>query len=130
MVSRACGPTAESSLKSKASRMRLRSIVLLIVCLSPQDGWAANRGLTNTSASPYVKLHSIDIDAVRWTEGFWAQRCDWCRRTVIPNMWRLLEDPEISHAYENFRVAAGQTPGRHLVPAWRRICDGLARNTP
>ena len=33
-------------------------------------------------------------------------------------MWRLLEDPNISHAYENFLVAAGQKQGRHRGPKW------------
>jgi DUF1680 family protein len=33
-------------------------------------------------------------------------------------MWRLLEDPAISHAYTNFLVAAGQQPGRHQGPKW------------
>jgi len=38
----------------------------------------------------------VDIKDVRWTEGFWNDRFDWCREVVIPNMQRLLEDPEIS----------------------------------
>jgi DUF1680 family protein len=98
--------------------MRLRHIIFLIACLSAEHVWAAGRGLTDTTESPHVKLRSVDIDAVRWTDGFWAQRFDWCRGTVIPNMWRLLEDPEISHAYDNFRVAAGQVHGRHRGPKW------------
>jgi DUF1680 family protein len=74
--------------------------------------------LTDTSASPHVKLRSVDIDAVRWTDGFWAERFDWCRKVVIPSMGRLLEDPNISHAYENFRIAAGRKQGRHRGPKW------------
>ena len=37
---------------------------------------------------------------------------------MIPNMWHLLEDPEISHAYDNFLVAAGLKEGRHRGPTW------------
>jgi DUF1680 family protein len=33
-------------------------------------------------------------------------------------MGRLLQDPEISHAYENFLVAAGKKEGRHHGPKW------------
>jgi DUF1680 family protein len=33
-------------------------------------------------------------------------------------MWRLLEDPAISHAYANFLVAAGEQTGRHQGPKW------------
>jgi len=98
--------------------MCLCHIVFLIACFGAEDARAVGRGLTDTSDSPHVKLRSIDIDAVRWTEGFWAQRSDWCRRTVIPNMWRLLEDSEISHAYDNFLVAAGEMEGRHRGPKW------------
>ena len=32
--------------------------------------FAKDRGITNTSSSPYVKLRSIDIDDVKWTHGF------------------------------------------------------------
>jgi DUF1680 family protein len=78
----------------------------------------ADKGITNTSKSPYVKLRSIDIDSVRWTDGFWADRFRWCHEIVIPNMWRLLQDPNISHAYDNFLVAAGLKEGRHRGPKW------------
>jgi DUF1680 family protein len=37
---------------------------------------------------------------------------------MIPNMWHLLEDPQISHAYDNFQVAAGLKQGRHRGPKW------------
>ncbi len=98
--------------------MRLRYVLFLVVCLGGVHVHAAGRGLTDTSASPHVRLRSVDIGAVRWTDGFWAERFDWCRTVVIPNMWRLLEDPNISHAYENFLVAAGQKQGRHRGPEW------------
>lgn len=78
----------------------------------------AGRGITNTSKSPYVKLQSIDIDSVRWTDGFWADRFRWCQEIVIPNMWHLLQDPKVSHAYDNFLVAAGHKEGEHRGPKW------------
>ncbi len=28
------------------------------------------RGLMNTTSSPYVKLHSVDMSDVQWTQGF------------------------------------------------------------
>jgi DUF1680 family protein len=37
---------------------------------------------------------------------------------MIPNMWQLLEDPQISHAYDNFLIAAGLKKGRHRGPKW------------
>ena len=60
--------------------MRSYYVLLLVVCLGGGPVCGAGRGLTDTSASPHVKLRSVDIDAVRWTDGFWAERFDWCRR--------------------------------------------------
>ncbi|MBN1508001.1 MAG: glycoside hydrolase family 127 protein [Sedimentisphaerales bacterium] len=99
-------------------RMRPCLVMFVVVCLTVGCACGAGRGLTDTSASPYVRLRSVDIDAVRWTDGFWAERLDWCHKVVIPNMWRLLEDPNISHAYENFLVAAGEKEGVHRGPKW------------
>jgi DUF1680 family protein len=65
-----------------------------------------------------TKLAGVDINDVQWTEGFWADKFDLCHRVMIPNMWRLLEDPKISGAYDNFLVAAGLEEGRHRGPKW------------
>jgi DUF1680 family protein len=96
------------------------SICVSIVasCLGGGNLSGASRGITNTSASPYVKLRSVDINAVRWMGGFWADRFEWCHKVVIPNMWKLLENPQISHAFENFLVAAGVKQGTHRGPKW------------
>ena len=94
-----------------------RIISFFLICLV--TGSLCNAGgLTDTSASRHVKLRSVDIKDVKWTEGFWNDRFEWCRKIVIPNMQRLLEDPEISHAYDNFLVAAGRKDGRHRGPKW------------
>jgi hypothetical protein len=98
--------------------IQLRYLLSAIVCLAGTSVHAAGGGLTDTSASPHVRLRSVGMDAVRWTDGFWAERFEWCRATVIPNMWRLFEDPNISRAYENFLVAAGRKQGRHRGPKW------------
>lgn len=92
-------------------------LLVIIFCLTGIVN-GAERGITNTSKSPYVKLRSIDIDCVQWTDGFWADRFRWCHEIVIPNMWRLLQDPNISHAYDNFWVAAGLKEGKHRGPKW------------
>ncbi|MFC1633997.1 glycoside hydrolase family 127 protein [Planctomycetota bacterium] len=91
-------------------------VLVVSTCLAGNVG--VGGGITNTAASPHAKLRSVDIGDVRWTDGFWAERFDVCRKTMIPNMWRLLEDPQISHAYDNFQVAAGLKQGRHRGPKW------------
>ena len=67
---------------------------------------------------PYAKLTETAIDDVKWTDGFWADRFEVCHDTMIPNMWHLLEDENISHSYANFLVAAGLKEGRHHGPKW------------
>ncbi len=98
--------------------MKLSHVLCMIVCVGSGPARGAVGGLTDTSVSPHVRLRSVKIDAVQWTDGFWAERSEWCRRTVIPNMWGLFEDPNISRAYENFLVAAGRKEGRHRGPKW------------
>ena len=88
------------------------------VCLAGGTARSTEKGITNTSNSRYARLRSVDIDDMRWTGGFWAEKFEVCRRDMIPNMWRLLENPKISHAYDNFLIAAGQKQGRHRGPKW------------
>jgi DUF1680 family protein len=76
------------------------------------------RGLVNTTSSPYVRLHSVDMSAVQWTEGFWADKFDQCARVMVPNMWQLMSSTEISFAYQNFLIAAGRSEGQHRGPKW------------
>ena len=97
--------------------MQRRTILLFLICLVTGSMCNAG-GLTDTSTSRHAKLRSVDIKDVKWTEGFWKDRFEWCRKVVIPNMQRLLEDSEISHAYDNFLVAAGRKDGRHRGPKW------------
>ena len=67
---------------------------------------------------PYTKLHSPLSTSVRWTAGFWSEWFGTCQDVMIPNMWRLLQDDTISHAYANFRIAAGLEEGTHKGPKW------------
>lgn len=75
-------------------------------------------GEPTPAVSPHAKLKNVEFGAARWTKGFWADRFKTCHEAMVPNMWGLLSDPEISHAYENFLVAAGKKEGRHRGPKW------------
>jgi len=97
--------------------LRSCSVVLLVVLISISVS-AKDRGITNTSSSPNVKLRSVDMDDVKWTKGFWAEKFDRCLQAMIPNVWRLLEDPNISHAYTNFLIAAGLEKGKFEGTWW------------
>lgn len=66
--------------------------------------------------SPYAKLQCVEISDVHWTSGFWADKYDLCHEVMIPNMWEIFTNPEISHAYSNFKIAAGLMEGEHHGP--------------
>jgi DUF1680 family protein len=100
-------------------------ILIVLICpaglsirAAEQMSQGTLRAATTISAGRYAKLQRTDINDVRWTKGLWAERFEICHRVMIPNMWRLLEDPNISHAYENFLIAAGLKDGRHHGPKW------------
>jgi uncharacterized protein len=78
-----------------------------------------NLTLQKRTNSPYAKLQPIQNHQVHWTDGFWAEWSRICRDSMVPNMWRLLADDGISHAYANFRIAAGQESGEHRGPKWQ-----------
>ncbi len=91
------------------------NIVILIIatCLSMRG---QNKPLVNTSHSPYAKLYAVDIEDVIWTSGFWAERFAICRDSMIPKMWNIFNNPDISHSYRNFEIAAGKAKGVHQGP--------------
>jgi DUF1680 family protein len=66
-----------------------------------------------TSASPYARVRGVGLGEVRWTRGFWADRFRVCHQQMIPGIWWLMEGTDYSHYYQNFRIAAGLTQGRH-----------------
>lgn len=73
---------------------------------------------TTSRKSPFAKLQPVQSRSVHWTHGFWAEWTRLCRDVMVPNMWRLFQDDTISHAYANFRIAAGMEPGEHQGPKW------------
>jgi hypothetical protein len=97
---------------------RILSVLLFLVSVGNDPAFSVDRGVTNTTASPFVKMRAVDLDSVRWTGGFWGRWFTVCRHNMIPNMWELLKDPAVSHAYANFRVAAGLEEGVHKGPPW------------
>jgi DUF1680 family protein len=60
-----------------------------------------------------ANLTPLDPNDVRWTHGFWAERIETCRTQTIPALWRIMEGTNYSHFFENFRIAAGLSEGRH-----------------
>jgi DUF1680 family protein len=77
-----------------------------------------DRGLTDTSASPFVTVRSVGLADVRWTRGFWADRFATCRDVTVPALWRIMTETESDRFLGNFKVAAGLAEGRHRGPPW------------
>jgi DUF1680 family protein len=65
---------------------------------------AGARGVANTPASPHVKFHNVDMDSVRWTEGFWAERFELCREATIPALFEVMHRPDNSANFQNLRI--------------------------
>ena len=67
----------------------------------------------NTSKSPYAKLVPVNVDAVRWTGGFWGHWFDVSKDTMAMNMLHIYENDTLCHGYCNFEIAAGLKNGNY-----------------
>ncbi len=79
---------------------------------------AQNKALVNTSSSPYAKLHGVNMGDVQWTSGFWGERFNVAKESMIPQLWKVYTSADISHAYRNFEIAAGLAEGNHDGPSF------------
>ncbi|WP_308991000.1 glycoside hydrolase family 127 protein [Mariniflexile litorale] len=109
-----------------------KSLVLICVSLSFNSlVIGQNKGLVANSNSPYTKLQSLDLQDVTWTNGFWKEQFDVETQNTIPFMWDLYHNDSISHAYANFKIAAGLMKGKHAGPSFHdgdfyKILEGMA----
>ena len=87
-------------------------LVLPLLCA------AAGTRVTDMASSPHVKLRGLPVEAVRWTEGFWAERVERCRTVTLPAMEKALHHPKNSACLDNFAVAAGLKNGQHRGTFW------------
>ena len=75
--------------------------------------------IIDTRQSPQAALRPLALDAVEWTNGFWAERywqlCD----VTLEESWKLLADPEAGHVLENFRLAARPGSGGFAGTTWQ-----------
>lgn len=74
--------------------------------------------LVNTTNSQYAKLSGVPMNAVHFTGGFWKERFDVCRDSMIPHLWNIYTDANISHSFENFKIAAGIDTGSFKGPSF------------
>lgn len=75
---------------------------------------AQNRGLLQTSNSPFIKLKNVNIGDVKWTGGFWKDKVDKCEQVMIPYMDTIY----MQKALKNFKVAAKLEQGEFWGSWW------------
>lgn len=97
--------------------MKKKTLILALTLIAGCTAVSAQqKGLTDTSASKYAKMCGTDIGSVKWTNGFWADRFDVCKDTMILSMWNTWNNPDISHGFRNFEIASGACQGEHWGP--------------
>ena len=99
------------------NRLICLSVLLGLFLASPSHPAAQNEpGAATFYAN--AALRPVDINAVRWTRGFWAERYALCRDTLVPEMKKALLDTSNSACLVNFRVGAGLEQGAHRGREW------------
>ncbi|MBP5763575.1 MAG: glycoside hydrolase family 127 protein [Bacteroidales bacterium] len=92
----------------------LSACFLTLLTLSVPSAYA--QGLTDQSQSPYSRMHDVPLGQVRWTDGFWGERFQVFSQTSVSSMWDTWNNPDISHGFRNFEIAAGDAQGEHWGP--------------
>lgn len=101
------------------NNVRKKILALSVFAFTATALYAQDKALVNTADSKFAKLTSVDMGDVTWTKGFWADRFNVCRETMIPNLWRIYTDPKIGHGIQNFEIAAGLDTGAHVGPPFQ-----------
>lgn len=96
----------------------LRRLLLAVLSMVVTGSARGGRGVVDTSASPRVRFRNVDMDAVRWTEGFWAERFELCRSATIPALIQVMQKPDNSANFQNLRIAAGLAEGKFFGNDW------------
>lgn len=96
----------------------MKSIRLLLLLASgvTTGAFAQSGGLTDMSQSRFAKMANTELGAVHWTDGFWGDRFNVYSHTSLQNMWDTWNNPDVSHGFRNFEIAAGVCEGEHWGP--------------
>ncbi|MCD8202796.1 MAG: glycoside hydrolase family 127 protein [Prevotella sp.] len=96
--------------------MNKKLISCVIAAFFALSAMAQQNGITDTHNSKYAVVNSTPISAVKWTDGFWAERFGVFSGTSVQDMWKTWQS-EKAHGYNNFLIAAGEKKGlRHGPP--------------
>jgi DUF1680 family protein len=73
---------------------------------------------TQAALSPFAKLRGVEVQDVQWTEGFWAEKFDLCRRATLPSVEAALLDERNAALLANLKIAAGLEKGSYRGTDW------------
>ncbi len=96
--------------------MRKFFFILLISSITVTQ--AQKTSLVNTSQSQYAKLSGIGMGDLQWTKGFWAERFQICKDSMVPHLWETYTSKNICYSFQNFRIAAGLDTGKFRGPSF------------
>lgn len=74
--------------------------------------------LVDTTKSGHAKVRPTDVEDLRWTNGFWADRVGVCYESSIPKMWELMKGKKYKPFLEHFLIVAGKAEGGHHGAKW------------
>ena len=95
----------------------MKNLILIVAgLLSASSVMAQNGGLTDMSKSKFSQMSNTPLGAVKWTGGFWGERFGVYSNTSLQSMWNTWNNPDISHGFRNFEIAAGDCQGEHWGP--------------
>ena len=77
--------------------------------------------ITDNRRSPNCRVSGLPFGAVRLNGGFLGEVEERCMKYTVPQLKRMFDDKDISHAVENFKICAGEAEG---VFDGSVFCDG------
>ena len=72
--------------KTRCHRAAIIVSVSLSCFLFAGDADAQDRAIFNNAKSPHSRLRCVDLDDVKWTDGFWADKFTLAKDVTIPKM--------------------------------------------
>ena len=97
-------------INNRVQRMLKAATLLVATTALSRCAVGQESSVPNDNLSPHIKLRSVSLKDVRWTEGFWGWRYDQCRFVVTPNLWRVMQLPDNAATFNDLRMAAGLAP--------------------
>ncbi|MBO4851825.1 MAG: glycoside hydrolase family 127 protein [Prevotella sp.] len=96
-------------------RTILKTLAGVLLLLTPTLASSQGTGLSATHSSPHAVMHSLPLDATRWSGGFWGERFQVFSHTSVQSMWDTWQSPE-GKGFNNFLIASGEKQGEHHGP--------------